>query len=315
MPMVMLGSDLRIRRFTPAAARVLNLVPGDVGRPIGDIRLAFDVARPGSAGRGGHRHGPAGGAGGPGPRRPLARAARSTLTGRRTTGSTAPWWYCSTSTRSSVPKRPCRERAPLPGGLRPAVPVHGDPRPGRQGVRGERHLLAGDGLPAGSGRGAPVLGDAVVRAVPGRPRNAGGAGSPRCSAAAGPVTGEVEYARADGASRVASFAITGLKDDAGGVAGVVAQGEDITEHKRAEEALRESEGGSVARSRTRPSASPTSDAATAASCASTRSSATSSVTPARRCSRGPPGPHPPRGPRRQYRAFAALRGANCPVTR
>jgi two-component system, chemotaxis family, CheB/CheR fusion protein len=34
---VMLDRDLRIRRFTSAAQRVLNLIPTDVGRPIGDI--------------------------------------------------------------------------------------------------------------------------------------------------------------------------------------------------------------------------------------------------------------------------------------
>ncbi|HVS11793.1 MAG TPA: chemotaxis protein CheB [Planctomycetota bacterium] len=35
---VMLSSDLRIRRFTPAAERLLNLIPSDVGRPIGHIK-------------------------------------------------------------------------------------------------------------------------------------------------------------------------------------------------------------------------------------------------------------------------------------
>ena len=35
---VMVSSDLRIRRITPMAERVLNLIPGDVGRPISDIK-------------------------------------------------------------------------------------------------------------------------------------------------------------------------------------------------------------------------------------------------------------------------------------
>jgi two-component system CheB/CheR fusion protein len=38
IPIVMLGSDLRIRRFTPQAERLLNLLPTDVGRPIDNIR-------------------------------------------------------------------------------------------------------------------------------------------------------------------------------------------------------------------------------------------------------------------------------------
>lgn len=43
MPIVMLGADLRIRRFTPAAEKLLNLIPADVGRPIGDIKLRLTV--------------------------------------------------------------------------------------------------------------------------------------------------------------------------------------------------------------------------------------------------------------------------------
>jgi two-component system CheB/CheR fusion protein len=39
---VMVTSDLRIRRFTPMAERVLNLIPTDVGRPIGDIKPNID---------------------------------------------------------------------------------------------------------------------------------------------------------------------------------------------------------------------------------------------------------------------------------
>ena len=35
---VMVTTDLRIRRFTPAAERILNLIPGDLGRPIAHIK-------------------------------------------------------------------------------------------------------------------------------------------------------------------------------------------------------------------------------------------------------------------------------------
>jgi two-component system CheB/CheR fusion protein len=38
IPIVMVSSDLKIRLFTPAAERVLNLIPSDVGRPIGHIK-------------------------------------------------------------------------------------------------------------------------------------------------------------------------------------------------------------------------------------------------------------------------------------
>jgi two-component system, chemotaxis family, CheB/CheR fusion protein len=34
---LIVGDDMRIRRFTPTAERILNLIPGDVGRPVGQI--------------------------------------------------------------------------------------------------------------------------------------------------------------------------------------------------------------------------------------------------------------------------------------
>ena len=39
---VMVSSDLRIRRFTPMAEKVLNLIPTDIGRPISDIKPNFE---------------------------------------------------------------------------------------------------------------------------------------------------------------------------------------------------------------------------------------------------------------------------------
>src|SRR5262245_55417433 len=42
MPILMLDSRLRIRRFTPAAEKLLNLIPTDVGRHIGDLKLNLD---------------------------------------------------------------------------------------------------------------------------------------------------------------------------------------------------------------------------------------------------------------------------------
>ncbi|MBI3289542.1 MAG: PAS domain-containing protein [Elusimicrobia bacterium] len=43
LPIVMLGNDLRIRHFTPMAEKVMNLIPGDIGRPIGDIKPRVNV--------------------------------------------------------------------------------------------------------------------------------------------------------------------------------------------------------------------------------------------------------------------------------
>jgi diguanylate cyclase (GGDEF)-like protein/PAS domain S-box-containing protein len=43
IPVVMVGSDLRIRRLTPPTRRVMNLLPTDVGRPIGDLKTNVDV--------------------------------------------------------------------------------------------------------------------------------------------------------------------------------------------------------------------------------------------------------------------------------
>src|SRR5258706_1782441 len=38
IPILMLGNDRRIRRFTPSAEKVFNLLPSDVGRPIQNLR-------------------------------------------------------------------------------------------------------------------------------------------------------------------------------------------------------------------------------------------------------------------------------------
>jgi PAS domain S-box-containing protein len=43
IPIVIVGRDLRVRRFTPAAARMLNLTSDDVGRMLTDIRISLDV--------------------------------------------------------------------------------------------------------------------------------------------------------------------------------------------------------------------------------------------------------------------------------
>lgn len=43
LPMVMVSSDLSVRRFTPQATQVLGLMPSDIGRPIPRLKLKVDV--------------------------------------------------------------------------------------------------------------------------------------------------------------------------------------------------------------------------------------------------------------------------------
>ena len=43
IPIIMTGSDLRIRRFTPMAEKVLRLIPSDAGRPITDLQPRINV--------------------------------------------------------------------------------------------------------------------------------------------------------------------------------------------------------------------------------------------------------------------------------
>lgn len=43
IPVVILGADLRIRRFTPMARQVLRVIPSDIGRPIGDLRPQIEI--------------------------------------------------------------------------------------------------------------------------------------------------------------------------------------------------------------------------------------------------------------------------------
>ena len=39
----MVEADLGLRRFTPSAERLLNLIPSDVGRPLGDLRTNLEA--------------------------------------------------------------------------------------------------------------------------------------------------------------------------------------------------------------------------------------------------------------------------------
>jgi two-component system CheB/CheR fusion protein len=43
LPIIILGPDLRIRRFTPMAEKVLNVIPTDIGRPLTDININLNV--------------------------------------------------------------------------------------------------------------------------------------------------------------------------------------------------------------------------------------------------------------------------------
>jgi two-component system CheB/CheR fusion protein len=43
LPIIILGQDMRIRRFTPMAERVLNVIPTDIGRPLTDINTNLNV--------------------------------------------------------------------------------------------------------------------------------------------------------------------------------------------------------------------------------------------------------------------------------
>jgi two-component system, chemotaxis family, CheB/CheR fusion protein len=43
IPVVIVGNDLRIRRFTPPAQKPFNLLPGDIGRRMGEVRPNIDL--------------------------------------------------------------------------------------------------------------------------------------------------------------------------------------------------------------------------------------------------------------------------------
>lgn len=43
IPIVILGPDRRIRRFTPPAEKLLGLISGDIGRPIGKLRIGVHI--------------------------------------------------------------------------------------------------------------------------------------------------------------------------------------------------------------------------------------------------------------------------------
>ncbi len=43
IPVLIVGSDYRVRRFSPKAKSAFNLIPTDIGRPVGDISPRFDI--------------------------------------------------------------------------------------------------------------------------------------------------------------------------------------------------------------------------------------------------------------------------------
>ena len=43
IPLLLLGQDLRIRRYTPEAEKILGFSGNDVGKPLANVRLSFDV--------------------------------------------------------------------------------------------------------------------------------------------------------------------------------------------------------------------------------------------------------------------------------
>jgi two-component system CheB/CheR fusion protein len=48
IPVLLVGADLRMRRFTAAAKKVMNLTPSDIGRPVIDLRTSVDIPDLGS---------------------------------------------------------------------------------------------------------------------------------------------------------------------------------------------------------------------------------------------------------------------------
>jgi two-component system CheB/CheR fusion protein len=44
LPIIILGQDMRIRRFTPMAEKVLNVIPSDIGRPLSDLNINLNIA-------------------------------------------------------------------------------------------------------------------------------------------------------------------------------------------------------------------------------------------------------------------------------
>ena len=45
IPLMIVGPDLRLRRFTPAAEKLFGLIRTDVGRPLSDLRSSFDTPK------------------------------------------------------------------------------------------------------------------------------------------------------------------------------------------------------------------------------------------------------------------------------
>ena len=90
VPILILDRERRIRRFTPKARSILNVLPSDVGRPIDDIKPNLDVHDLDQQIAEVIETVDDEGVRGAGSRRPLVSAADPALHDRRTTRSTAP---------------------------------------------------------------------------------------------------------------------------------------------------------------------------------------------------------------------------------
>ena len=102
IPILILDIAQRIRRFTPKARSILNVVPSDVGRPLDDIKLNVDVPDLHEQIGRGDRDEHHARVGGPGSQPDAGIGCRSAPTRAATTGSMARRCRWSTSTRSST---------------------------------------------------------------------------------------------------------------------------------------------------------------------------------------------------------------------
>ena len=235
---VFLDRELRITRYTPSAVELFNLIPADLGRPLSDLRHRLDYPRArrrrARACSNGWCRSSARCASG----RALVPGAPAALPHAATTASPASCSPSSTSPSAGASAKRCASRRRCSASSsrrpRPASPTSTSTAGSRSPTPASRCIAGAHARGAGRHVGArrsstPTTGRANVEAFR------------RLAADGTPFEMEKRYVRGDGTSSGSARRSTAVLDADDRPTAAIAIVLDVSDRRRAEQALRESE--------------------------------------------------------------------------